>query len=1014
MPHKSEFSYIMKIFNTIPFPLMLVDMQFMITDFNSELSVWVQNIFGAELRKNEPVFKYIPVEFKEIFEKYRDHSETETTKQIDIVNSHDNREYWYEYLFAPVISNGDIQSVLVTIVDITERKFVLDGVVQKERRFHSLVKESSDLIIILKKDGTIHFTSDSVEKILGYKTSEITGSSIFSLVHVIDKEFFQKQISSMVFTGTKTFILEVQVAHKNENWVYLEVSGTNLLHDPNVEGIVLNSRDVTDRKQIESVLARINRQREMILASTGDGIFGLDVNGRITFINPAAMHLLGTTSKGARGKHVSDVIHNMNIDGTPVAGALTVFDATYRYGKVITSQDTYFLRSEGTIFPVEFKAYPIIENDIVIGAVVSFNDITARKRAEQDLLRVTAEAEEANRAKGEFLANMSHEIRTPLNSIIGFLELLKRTELDSSQIEYLDTVVDSSTSLLGVINDILDFSKMEKGKLELDITDFNPLEEFEKAIDIFSAKAGENRIQYNAFIDPALPALLKGDPLRINQVLINLISNAMKFTHPGGKINVRIKLIREHENHCDIYFVVSDTGIGIPENKQSIIFDAFAQADSSFTRKYGGTGLGLAISHNLITQYGGELSIESKPGKGSRFFFDLILEKSSPGKKPAMLFDYKINVVSIFNPETSDAVFFKMYMDALKLNHTICENLREALCASCDIIFYDIDSAGETELETIHEQTHGKPVVAVLYYNEKIDFRNLRRHCDKVLIKPLTCMKIIRTIEELVMKQISPAPDASADTIRFIGNVLVAEDNRNNQKLMKIMLSGMGLKADIAANGIEAVDMFRASEYDCILMDVHMPECDGIEATRRIREIEQGGTKHIPIIALTAKAFPEEKAHLLAQGFDDYIPKPVTQERIKLHLGQHLLHVPPGRKQQPSAAPGTIEITHIAAVLGITENDARELVDDFITSIDEYMQPLEAAVAEKNKADIEQCAHKFRGPAANYLFRTLAALLQELEDTVENISDNDMNAILDRIHSEVEIIREAQGEIHKT
>lgn len=1007
MPQKTTTSHIRTIFNTIPFPLMLVDRQLKISDFNAEVASWVHNMFGLELKINDPVFNYIPIEFKEIFDKYLNRDETETSKQIDIIYGQDNNEYWYEYLFAPVEFNGSIQSVLLTIVDITERKFVLDGVVQKERRFHSLVKESSDLIIILKQDGIIHFTSDSVEKILGYKTYEITGLSIFNLVHRKDNELFKNQIARMVSKGIKTFIIEAQFAHKNENWVYLEVSGTNLLSDPNVEGIVLNSRDVTDRKQIESVLARINRQREMILTSTGDGIFGLDVNGRITFINPAAMRLLGITSKDARGKHVSEVIHNVNSDGTPAPGSFTTIDPTYRNGKVINSQDTCFMRSDSSIFPVEFKAYPIIENDIIIGAVVSFNDITARKRAEQDLLRVTAEAEEANRAKGEFLANMSHEIRTPLNSIIGFLELLKQTDLDSSQIEYLDTVVDSSSSLLGVINDILDFSKIEKGKLELDIIDFNPLEEFEKAIDIFSTKAGENNIEYNVFIDPALPAHLRGDPLRINQVLINLISNAMKFTPSHGKISVRISLIEEHENNCEIYFVVSDTGIGIAENKQKIIFDAFTQADSSFTRKYGGTGLGLAISHNLITQYGGELNIESEPGKGSKFFFDLILEKSSAESKQTKSFNHEITVISILAPSGNNTSFFKMYMDALNLNYDVSDIISLPRHTSFDIIFYDVDYAGPANLTHVPEQAHGKPVVAVLNYNPNIDFHHLRQYSNKVLIKPLTPMKIIRTIEELVMKKSSAPPLSAIDNVRLMGSVLVAEDNSNNQKLMKIMLSGMGLKADIANNGNEAVEKYCTGHYDCILMDVHMPECDGIEATRKIREIEKEKTQHIPIIALTAKAFSKEKAHLLSQGFDDYITKPVTMERMKLHLGQHLLHVTAGTVRHSAESLHTIDYMHIGVKLGIPEDDARELVSDFIASIDEYMLSLESSVKDNNLSAIEQASHKFKGSAAQYQFDNLAGILQEIEDSAAAGSHINYSILMDQIREQILKIRGA-------
>ncbi len=1013
MKHYSE-DYIKSILDSIPLPFVVSGRKYMVHDFNSGMVKWTEANLNRKISQGDSVFDFIPAEYKQMFENYFTGADIAMSRQIDIIETSGGDELWLEYQFSPVQTGDATEFVLVTIVDITERKEMLDGVVQKERRFHSLVKESSDIITILHADGSIHFASDSVEKIMGFRPTDVEGKVFFDFVHKKDVDSFKNEFFKSVETPGYHFIVEAQFSHKNNYWIYLEVAGTNLLHDPNVQGVVLNSRDITDRKQIESVLERINRQRQMILESTGDGIYGLDIQGRISFINPSGARILNVDEEETIGRLESDVIRHLSCDGGEYTEEDSPVSVTLKDGAPMRSHNAYFKRMDGVVFPVEFIVNPIVEESKIIGAVVSFNDITLRKQTEQELLRVTAEAENANRAKSDFLANMSHEIRTPLNSIVGFIELLKRTSLDSTQHDYLDTIVDSSSNLLGIINDILDFSKIEKGKLELEAVEFDPIERFENAVEMFSAGTGEKNIDYNVFIDPSLPARLRGDALRINQVLINLIGNAVKFTPEGGSIRVRIINSGIYNNRYQIYFVVSDNGIGIPVDKQRDIFKAFTQADNSVTRKFGGTGLGLAISYNIIRQYGGDLNIDSISGKGSTFYFDLLLEGSSDYNDSVKL-SSKINALFIINERPDSEKAVRKYCNEFGINFDITDETASHL-NDADIVFCDIDCTNTKDIQTCMAAFgQGIPLVLISSYRPDLDFDYIRSICDRLIIKPLTGTKLKSAIEELVLGTVPDSGDASATEYSFSGSVLVAEDNPNNQKLMKIMLSETGIDADIAGDGREAVEKSRQKNYDCILMDVNMPELDGIEATKLIREDENKTGRHVPIVALTAKAIKGERSQLLSSGMDDYLSKPVTMERLCLLLGRYLHPETKSKEKvktkdkikdiETDSETVSVSLPDISSSLGLQEDIVKKLLKDFIDSIDEYMNSLSEAVESGSSGNIRLYAHKFKGAASTYKFNELSRLLMGMEEAAERDVPFDFGSLLGKVVDEIVRVR---------
>jgi PAS domain S-box-containing protein len=868
---------------------------------------------------------------------------------------------------------------------------MIDEYVKSEKRFTSLVKELSDIIFILEKSGAIRFVSDSIENILGYEPEDLTGKNIGHLIHKKNRTQFKALFKNTIKENRGTFIKEFQFQHNNGMWIYLEISGTNLLSDSNVNGFVLNGRDITYRKEIESVLEKINRQKEMILEFTGDGIFGVNCNRKCTFINPVAARLLKIIGENVIGEPDHDVVTYLDENKKkykkikePVANAL-------KKGTVSRISNGFFQCTDGTTFPVEYIVNPIKENTKITGAVITFSDITERKLAEQQLELAKTEAERANNAKSEFIANMSHEIRTPLNSIIGFLDILQNTKLHPDQSEYVQIIRESSFNLLNIINDILDISKIEKGKLELDIIEFNPVKEFETTVNLFSTATSEKDITFITYIDPALPAAIQGDPLRINQALINLLGNAVKFTGTEGMITVEILLTEVRDKKCTVHFSVKDTGIGIPDEKQKIIFDAFTQADSSVTRNYGGTGLGLTITRNLIDQMKGQLQFTSIEGEGSYFYFDLTFDITDTSD------NFNTNTVSLAyfdDPLSPEAEMFEWYCRKLNYQYTPISEIKDLNDSQADIIFINFNYlSGLTDTINPADTNTGFTVFLMNNYTESYLSEPDRAG---TIYKPVTATKLVNSIREYLSGS-ALQPASKAARFQNKGEILAAEDNKNNQKLMVLMLNQLGYSVDIVSNGFEAIDAAKSKKYDAILMDINMPLCDGIEATKQIKNNENYDNT-IPVIALTAKAIKGERENILSSGLDDYIPKPVTLQNLEFILNRNI-------KGNSIDEKATVNINSISREMGLSEEDVYELLQDFINTLDEYMEPLKKAIEDSDYRKISHTAHKLKGSSATYNFTALTDILTDMESKAEDENDTDYTSMYNELMIEINKIK---------
>jgi len=517
------------------------------------------------------------------------------------------------------------------------------------------------------------------------------------------------------------------------------------------------------------------------------------------------------------------------------------------------------------------------------------------------------QAEEATKAKSLFLANMSHEIRTPLNGILGFLELLNTTDLTEEQLDYVNTISQSAKNLLQIVNNILDVSKIESNKVSLELIDFKAIDEFENTLELFGTPAAQKNIELTAQISPNIPSVLKGDILKIKEILTNLLSNAIKFTPNNGQIHTKIIMEEIVENKARLYFEVKDSGIGMSEEQKEKIFEAFAQADESVTRKYGGTGLGLTIVKSYVEMMGGTIHLESELNKGTKFYFELLFDIVDP--KPKFIKNiFADKEIAILNTEKETVrkettLEYLTYFGTEIVGVNNAEEINKlSKRENFDgiVIFYD-----ESNKDLIKEVAQiGIPKIFVSSYAKKEEINKL--NYDAVIFDPNVPSKVFKAIDSLNEIRLEKTETkAEKKETKEIYNLraLIAEDNPINQKLLKTTLKSLGIESDLANNGLEAFNKYTINpdKYDVIFMDVQMPIMDGIEATQEILEFEEEEEiPHTPIIAVTANVLKGDRERFLGAGMDEYISKPISKDAL-LQILERVAHGDFSKKYAESA-----------------------------------------------------------------------------------------------------------------
>lgn len=792
-----------------------------------------------------------------------------------------------------LLSRAELQARLAMAQD-RERKILEE----RDRVF----RYSLDLQCVARTDGYFISVNPTFTRILGYTEEELLSRPFLEWIHPDDVEPTRKVLETLS-SGTDVVQFENRYRCKDGSYRWLEwncpapLPGENLLYAV--------ARDITSDKKHEHALKESEARFKTLFRHAPEAVVLLETeSGKFVDANEKAEELFGLDRETILASDPIDLSPLSQPDGRDSeTAAMEYIEMALRGRKPVF--EWVHLRGDGTKVPCEIRLVTLPGQKAMVRA--SITDITWRKEAERQLRLAKRLAEEANQAKSQFLANMSHEIRTPMNAIMGLTEMALETSLDETQRGYLTTVLDSAESLMGIINEILDLSKIEAGKLELDRRPFRLRPTIDEIVQPYRMKAQARGLNFAVSIGENVPDLLVGDTGRLRQILVNLIGNALKFTREG-RVLVDIGLIEKLANHVRLRFSVIDSGIGISRDGQKKIFQAFQQADSSITRQFGGTGLGLSIAGRLVRLMGGEINVNSEPGRGSKFEFSVDLRIDPGGRKsgllpttasttPVVVYapvqqrrpDWLASIRSNKNPlyevsSTSElATVLKRESSKLGQPGTI-------------VVALDFDRHGSSALPLLKKlKAQNCPIHMIAIVEDSTAFQAIgvtsgsENSCDGPLIirvvewtaSEAELLSGIENAHRIAQCFEADDSDTTSPGVRPL-KVLLVEDGVANQILATELLKKWNHHVTLAQNGVEAITEYRDHEFDLILMDAQMPIMDGITATREIRQIEKerGIKQKIPIIAMTAHAMAGDRERCLSAGMDGYLSKPVRQGEL--------------------------------------------------------------------------------------------------------------------------------------
>jgi two-component system, sensor histidine kinase and response regulator len=929
-----------------------------------------------------------------------------------------------------------------TVEEITERKRAEEALLDSEVLYHSLVECLPQNIFRKDRAGRFTFANGRFCATVGRTLEGIVGRTDYDLFPSdLAAKYQYDDHRVMEAQETLETVEEHQTPDRGK--IYVQVVKTPLYDaDGNVIGVQGIFWDVTERRKMEEELAYERDLLRELLENIPDSIYFKDRESRFLRVGKVLARKFGLSDPAdAMGKADADF-----------------FSA--EHAREAYEDERYIIRTEQPIVgKMEKETWPSGEvrwvlttkmpfrdkTGAVIGTFGVSKDITPLKEAERELARARDLALESARLKAEFLANMSHEIRTPMNCIIGMAGLLTDTELTEEQRDFAETIRNSADSLLTIINDILDFSKIEAGKLVVENVSFDLLETVENTVELLAERAEAKGLELTLWTDMDVPRRLRGDSGRIRQVLTNLLGNAIKFTD-RGEVLVRVTCEATGGSEVEIRVAVSDTGIGVVPEVQRKLFEAFTQADGSLTRRYGGTGLGLAISKQLVELMGGWIGMASTRGEGSTFWFTLRLERQpgadDPPEEPTRWLSGKRVLVvdtGVNSRRVLEYYLGQWGMDPVltETADSVLEELRRGRESGrpFDVVLLDLQAPGAGGLGLAEEirstgQYSGMKLVMLTTLDMRLDLEAWHRSgVDSYLVKPI---KQTRLQECLVSVLAGPDASGMLPSMSEPGyprgwsalvrprhmRVLVAEDNVVNQKIALRQLKKLGYSADAVANGLEAVDAVGRIPYDIVLMDCQMPELDGYEATRRLRQAEATGSRAgrppVYVIAMTANALEGNRESCLSAGMNDFVSKPVRLAELQAALRRAVLL--PGEDRKPVGEGRLVEAATedesgmdlgvVAALRDLGEHGEggmlEELLHLFLQDAPGKLDRLDLAVKGLDGQAAWENAHGLKGMASNLGARRLAEGCGKLEEMGRAGQLGEAQAVLSQVREEYE------------
>ncbi len=782
-------------------------------------------------------------------------------------------------------ATGRALRLVGTHTDITDAKTVARQLEVKS----AALSAAANAIVITNADGAIEWANPAFTWLTGYAAEEVIGQTPRFLKSGHNDDEFYRNLWQTIKSG-RVWYSEELINRRKDGSLYAEqMTITPVFNQTGaISNFIAIKLDISERKQAQAALRAERDFGHQMMESMGEGLAVVDTELRFTYVNPALCELLGQPADQLLGAECQAYLIGAEAEISKDAG---VPDSGRRSYEICYRRQTGEI-GFALITEVRHADAPSVDDRILV-----FTDLTKRKLIEEELATARDKAIEASQLKSEFLANMSHEVRTPLNGIIGMSGLLMSTLLDAEQREFAETIRTSGDALLNIINEILDFSKIEAGKLDLEMLTFNLHDCIEEAIDLLALRASDKRLELTYFLDADTPVQVCGDVTRLRQVLVNLVGNAVKFTH-AGEVVVSVHTQEITDDGYVLRFAVRDTGIGIPVDRVDQLFQPFSQVDASTTRRYGGTGLGLTICKRLVEMMGGTLWVESEIGFGSTFHFTTRLGRAAPDDilvQPRDLLQLAGKRILIVDDNLTNRTILAHYAKQWQMDCVACADGPQAInrlragndfdVAVLDMHMPNMD--GLAVAAAIRRLPHSRRLPLVLLTSIGHAPDDLPGdELNAYLTKPAKANHLAQVLLEVMQLRV-PNPnhntvvpgDLERLAVHTPLRILLAEDNLVNQKVTTRILERLGYTPVLVTTGGQALAKIRAETFDLVLMDVQMPEMDGIEATRIIRRTLDS-TRQPYIIAMTAYAMGGDREACLAAGMDDYISKPVRMETL--------------------------------------------------------------------------------------------------------------------------------------